>query len=109
VYCVMFVLYRKAGMSQDAFTAYWRDVHVPRVAALPGLRRYRIAPVAAADAADVPFSGIAELWFDTEADWRLALSSPEGQEALRDVDRFQDRSEGAHVMPTIVIDKAFGP
>ena len=31
---------RRPGMSVEEFQAYWRDVHGPIVAALPGLRRY---------------------------------------------------------------------
>lgn len=101
------MLYRKAGMDQRDFARYWREQHVPLVAALPGLRRYRIAPVAAEAAAGVPFAGVGELWFDTEADWLRALESPEGRRAVQDVAAFQERSEGSAAEPEIVWDGAF--
>ena len=31
---------RRPGMEVEAFQAYWRDVHEPMAAELPGLRRY---------------------------------------------------------------------
>ncbi|MCL6596889.1 MAG: EthD family reductase [Firmicutes bacterium] len=109
MYSVMFVLYRKAGMTHEEFTSYWREVHAPLVAELPGLRRYRIAPVAP-DSVDVtPFAGVAELWFDSQHAWQRALESPAGQKALGDVVAFQERSEGAHVVPEIVVDRTFAP
>jgi uncharacterized protein (TIGR02118 family) len=73
-----YCLRRLPTLSWEEFSAYWRDVHAPLVAAradVLGIRRYvqvRTAPVeelheafrARNDGSPTPFDGIAELWFD---------------------------------------------
>src|SRR3989454_8056695 len=57
---------RKAGMSVDAFQAYWRTAHPEVVVKLPGIRRYvqsHTLPSAYRKGEPV-YDGIAELWFD---------------------------------------------
>lgn len=34
------LLYRKDGMSLDAFRQHWREVHAPLARRMPGLRSY---------------------------------------------------------------------
>ena len=108
MYSIMFVLYRKPGMDQDDFVRHWRERHAPLVAQLPGILRYRIAPVVREEAAEAPFAGIAEIWFESRDAWLRALESPEGQRALQDVLEFQERSDGASMAPEIVFEAAFG-
>jgi len=67
---VKFVLLfpRKKGLSRDEFMHLWRDVCVPMVRQLPGLRRLVISPVIEQPVAAEPrYDGIAERWFDDAA------------------------------------------
>jgi uncharacterized protein (TIGR02118 family) len=74
-----YCLRRRADLTWDEFSRYWREVHAPLVAAraeILGIRRYvqvRTAPVPEVHASyqqrnggsPEPFDGIAELWFDS--------------------------------------------
>lgn len=79
------VLHKKDGMSREDFRAYWRDVHGPIGARMPGVRKY-VQNHVVADGA--PFDGIAEMWFDSPADMQAAFSSEAALEAARDVANF---------------------
>ena len=87
------LLYRKEGMSLEAFRTHWREVHAPLASRMPGLRSYVQQDVTAAlgllggAAAEAP-DGIAEVSFDDEAASRASLASPEGQAAVRDLGNF---------------------
>ena len=73
-----YCLRRRADLTWDEFSTYWRDVHAPLVAAradVLGIRRYvqlRTAQVpelhgafqARNGGSPEPFDGVAELWFD---------------------------------------------
>ncbi len=73
-----YCLRRKPGMSWDEFSAYWRDVHAPLVAARAealGIRRYvQVRTLQDRElhaglqrrngGSPEPFDGIAELWFE---------------------------------------------
>lgn len=90
---VKFVLLlpRKKGMSRDQFMHEWRDVCVPMVHKLPGLRRYVISPVLEQPGAAQPrYDGIGELWFDDAAAGQAAISSPEGQAVVNHMPSFTD-------------------
>lgn len=82
---------RRAGMTQDAFARYWREVHAPLAAAIPGMRGYRIN--VAQDQIDLlgaPYHGSAEVWFDSRFDMETGLASPEGKIAGDDTAAFAD-------------------
>lgn len=66
----------------DGFEQHYRDVHVPLVAAVPGLRRATLTRPRALGG-DAPYL-LAELWFDDEPALRAALSSPEMAATGRD-------------------------
>jgi uncharacterized protein (TIGR02118 family) len=88
---VIFVLHRRPDMDRDAFRRYWRDVHGPIAARMPGLRRYvQNYAVPGATSGDPPCDGIAELWFDSEEAMRAAFASPEGAATMADVPNFLD-------------------
>lgn len=62
---------KKAGLDEAEFHRYWREVHGPLALRMPTLRRYvqshRLAePLPGFD--QVPYDGVAEIWFDTLAD-----------------------------------------
>lgn len=99
-----FCLRRKPGLSWEAFSDYWRDVHAPLVrshAKALGIRRYvqlrtlqdreRMARLRARNGGSPePFDGVAELWFDDQPVPR----TPEGKVAsaalLEDERKFID-------------------
>ena len=89
------LLYRKEGMSLEAFRKYWREVHAPIAGRMPGLRAYVQQDVTAVlgllggATSDLrPPDGIAEVSFDDEEASRASLASPEGREAVRDLSNF---------------------
>ena len=89
------LLYRKEGMSLDAFRRHWREVHAPIASRMPGLRAYLQQDVTAvlgllegaALAMGQP-DGIAEVSFDDEEASKASLASPEGREAVKDLSNF---------------------
>jgi uncharacterized protein (TIGR02118 family) len=88
---VMFLVTKRADLSREEFQRYWREVHAPLVAKMPGLRRYtqdRVVPDP--QQGDSPLDGVAELWFDSLDAFQAALAAPEGQAVLADVPNFLD-------------------
>lgn len=84
----LFVMVRKSGMSDDEFHSYWKDVHGPIAAKIPGLRKYVQSHALAQPPA--AYDGVAELQFDTPETLAAALASPEGQATLADIPNFLD-------------------
>jgi uncharacterized protein (TIGR02118 family) len=71
---------RAAGMSVEAFQAYWRDVHGPLAARIPVVRRYVQSHTrrAAYEGGRAPrYDGIAVTWFDDTQAMRASAASPE--------------------------------
>ena len=87
---VIYVLHRRPGMGRDEFRRYWRDVHGPLAARMPGLRRYIQDYPLPDSSRDLPCDGIAELWFDNPEAMQTAFASPEGAATLADVPNFLD-------------------
>jgi hypothetical protein len=86
---------RKAGMMSEDFHAYWRDVHAPKLAGEPTLRRhirrYELNHRLPGDAdrdrregevEDTGWDGVAVLWFDS-VDSLRALGAEPALEAIR--------------------------
>src|SRR5262245_37101408 len=75
---------RRGSITHEAFAAYWKDVHGPMVARIPGLRRHvqshAVAPPEDPYEPDV----IDELWFDDAADLVRARASAEWRAAEED-------------------------
>ena len=100
---LVFLLHRKPGMEAEEFHRYWRDVHGPIGAAMPGVRRYvQNHAGAALDGSPAPCDGFAEIWFDDVASMMQALSSPEGLAAQADAANFMDVSR----VPTFVVEES---
>ena len=77
-------LKRKPDMTREAFSRYWKDVHGPLAAELPGLRRYvQCHAVPAVDGSEPTWDGAAALWFDSLADLHYALASPAYRDAVQ--------------------------
>jgi uncharacterized protein (TIGR02118 family) len=83
----LLVLYDRPA-DPAAFDRYYHERHIPIAKKIPGLRSYRVSegPVQAL-AGNAPYM-IATLDFDSMADLKAALASPEGQTASADVPNF---------------------
>lgn len=75
---VMLMLKRRPGMTLAVFREHCLTVHAPRMAALPGLRRYHqcFVPEAFYAVAETPLDAVHLLWFDDAAAAAAALASP---------------------------------
>lgn len=62
----IFALRRKPGMSQAEFRDFWLNDHAPKVAKIPGLRKY-VVDIARDEEADRRVDGYATVWFDDQA------------------------------------------
>jgi uncharacterized protein (TIGR02118 family) len=94
VYCIT----KKQGMSDEDFFHYWKNIHGPLGANIPGLRRlvqsYRVTVTEDARMAD--FDGIAELWFDDMKALLAARQSSAWQASSEDEQNFIDGSKVAY-------------
>ena len=77
------IIGRRPDMDADAFRTYWRNVHGPLAATIPGVRRYHQNLVTSDRQLrlDVPMGpwrphGFSEIWFDDDATMRRAIASP---------------------------------
>lgn len=72
-------------LDKEEARAYWRDVHGPLGAAVPGVVRYTQNRVVGAvpdpshpsDGGEIPFDGYACLWFEDRASFEEAKETPE--------------------------------
>ena len=77
MFTVVWLVKKRADMTQEEFTRYWIDEHTPLTAATPGIRTYRCYPMVGHDGNPPAFDAIAFAQFDDEAAWRAAERSPE--------------------------------
>jgi|SRR6266496_3961153 len=94
VYCIT----RRADLSPDEFLEYWREVHGPIGAKIPGVKR-----LVQSRAIDVPgdprignFDGMAELWFESIDALLQARRSEEWRKSSDDEANFIDHSRVAY-------------
>jgi uncharacterized protein (TIGR02118 family) len=94
VYCIT----RKPGMTDEEFFHYWKYVHGPMGARIPGLRRlvqsHRVNVFE--DVRGPDFDGMAELWFDNAAALLKARQSAEWKVSAEDEHNFIDESRVAY-------------
>ena len=88
VYCFR----KRPDLSDVEFDSYWRDVHGPIGARIPGLRRFvqSRAIRLPGDARAPDFDGIVELWFDDTRSLIEARQSPEWRASGLDEQNFLD-------------------
>jgi uncharacterized protein (TIGR02118 family) len=93
-------LTRKPGLSQEQFSAYWRDKHAPLVQSLAPfkslVRRY-VQQRPAEGVPDrlplAPYDGIAEIWFDNLSDAFALIGNEDFLSVVtKDEENFLDRS-----------------
>ena len=101
---VMFVLHKRPDMGWQEFQRYWKEIHAPLVAKLPGLRAYiqnqvlpdvntRSGQELVDQLFDPPFSGISELCFDNTESMQEARASAEGMAVKVDGPNFLDNDK----------------
>jgi uncharacterized protein (TIGR02118 family) len=84
---------RKAGMSVEAFQAYWRASHPDVVVKLPGIRRYVQSHTILSGyrKGEPVHDGIAELWFDDTRAMRALAGTPAYAAVQADEAKFIER------------------
>jgi uncharacterized protein (TIGR02118 family) len=94
VYCIS----RKRDLTPEEFRRYWRDVHGPFGARIPGLRRLVQSYTVhlPGDVRGPDFDGMAELWFDDASSLLAARQSPEWRAAAADEAHFIDATRVAY-------------
>jgi uncharacterized protein (TIGR02118 family) len=81
----------------STYEGYYRDVHMPLVQRIPGVRNIRFGCVLqAADGGPPPYYLVSDVYFDDMAALQKALASPEMAEAFADVPNFA--TGGATIM-----------
>jgi uncharacterized protein (TIGR02118 family) len=81
----------KQGVTAEEAVHHWLTHHVPLVLAVPGVQRYiqnRCIPGPTGE--DPPYTGLGELWFDSEEIAGAALASLEWKAVLDDAGTFMD-------------------
>jgi uncharacterized protein (TIGR02118 family) len=73
----------------EAFDRHYRQIHIPLLRRLPGLRRYTVSRDVTALRGE-PFYLITELDWDTMDDLRAAFASPEGHATAADATRLEE-------------------
>jgi uncharacterized protein (TIGR02118 family) len=81
---------RKAGMTREEFSAYWRHQHGPLVKSVPEFMRHvrkyvqcHLVKDAVPLGAAGTYDGVAELWFDSPEDLVKAFNEPRYLEIIR--------------------------
>ena len=94
VYCIT----KKAGTTDDEFFRYWKNVHGPIGARIPGLRKLvqSHSRTIAGDKHEPSYDGMAELWFDDADTLLAARQSPEWKASTDDEANFIDHSRVAY-------------
>ncbi|WP_214470336.1 EthD family reductase [Mesorhizobium sp. dw_380] len=81
----------KTPKDRTAFDRYYFSTHIPLAKTIPGLRKYEISD-GGGHSPDGPsgYHLVAILHFDSVADIKAALASPEGQATAADLGNFAD-------------------
>ena len=74
------LLTRREGDTPEDFRRWWLEEHAPLARLLPGLRKLVFNVVEG----DGPHDGVAELWFDSVAEFEGAYASEIGQRVAAD-------------------------
>jgi len=94
VYCIT----KKTGMTDEEFFHYWKNIHGPIGARIPGLRKLVQSHrcIIPGDKRKAAYDGMAELWFSDAEALLAARQSPEWQASTEDEVNFIDHSKVAY-------------
>jgi uncharacterized protein (TIGR02118 family) len=80
------VVYKRPDISREQFLIYFRDVHGPLAAKLPGLKKYAVNfPASDAKRKPPEWSAIVEFYWENKQAMEAAWDSPEGKAATNDL------------------------
>ena len=96
VYCIT----KKPDMSQEEFFDYWKNVHGPIGAQIPGLLRLVQSHTIrdSNDTREPDYDGVAELWFEDMVALREARESEEWARSSVDEEIFIDHKKVAYLV-----------
>lgn len=95
---LIFLCKRRADADRREFLRYWRDVHAPLVAGLPGVRRYVQNTVQSVPGQAAPYCSVDEIWVDDAAAVdSLMRSAGYGRSALAGADNLVDPGHGVRL------------
>ena len=93
VYCIT----KKAGLTDEGFFRYWKNVHGPIGAQIPGLRKLvQSHRLSVPTDRNPDYDGMAELWFDDAKALLEARKSPQWKASSEDEANFIDHSKVAY-------------
>jgi uncharacterized protein (TIGR02118 family) len=82
---VVYVMFKKEGMSREEFRSYWKDTHAPVAKEMPGLTEYvQNHALVDAEGNEPPYDGFDELYFESQEAMEEALATQEGEATLGD-------------------------
>jgi uncharacterized protein (TIGR02118 family) len=91
---VVYVMFKKEGMSREEFRSYWKDTHAPVAKEMPGLKEYvQNHALVDAEGNEPPYDGFDELYFESQEAMEEAIATQEGQMTLNDLPNFCDMSK----------------
>jgi uncharacterized protein (TIGR02118 family) len=105
VYCIS----KKKSLTDAEFFQYWRNVHAPIGARIPGLRKlvqsHRIT--VSDDDYQADHDGVAELWFDDVESLLAARKTAEWSASTADEANFVDHTDVAYLVTEehVIFDK----
>ncbi len=80
--------YRRDDYTPEAFMKYWLEVHGPISAKTPGMRGYVVSEVVRKLQGELVSEAFVEQWWDDEAAFERASTSPEMADAWLDVQKY---------------------
>ena len=97
----MILLKRKEEYTQREFRNWWLGEHAQLAIQLPGLRKLCFNPT---DNEEAMYDGVAELWFDSEADFTEAYQTELGKAVAADSLAHVGRRDRLFVDENILLD-----
>jgi uncharacterized protein (TIGR02118 family) len=107
VYCIT----KQAGLSDQQFFAYWKNIHGPIGSRIPRLRKlvqsHRLTIPGDKRHTEPKYDGMAELWFEDAQALLAARQSPEWAASHADEANFIDHDKVAYFVSEeyIILDK----
>ena len=96
IYCIT----KKSGLSDQEFFHYWKNIHGPIGARIPGVRRLVQSQrvFVPGDKRSPDYDGVVELWFDDMDALLAARHSPHWKTSSDDEANFIDHSQVAYLV-----------
>ncbi len=85
---VKLVALYKSPADQEVFDKHYREVHIPLVKKIPGLRKVEVTRVLGAPIGQSQYYLMAELYYDSVDAMNAANASPEGRATVKDLMSF---------------------